>query len=392
MVAIPNMNWMGNEPTGSAFDVYRWYMGGGNPVANTGGGGGGGTGIMQAYQPTRGGGGIPGQGLNMADFNAAITARQNRLNNPGKIADWASSFVPQQDSVQAMLARGMLGKKDTRFGGIPLGISGLLSRALPSSYHDKMTLGDQILTQSYMGYTDPNTGMGNKDPFGINIRSAFGNYSEYADKAVDKLSDSLTKSAARKGLTYDPVTGKVTGGTDEEIEAWEKLTKNMHQRIKHYKGVKTKKKDIVADLGLIQKAKDQEKQKAHDKAVSNLKTQHKAFDHMKGNYGPHKDSGGWSPASGSMASGMGGGSQQAKSGSQKSGGSGRKDGGWGWAEGGMIDPDLSKDPEYLGWKKVYKMNPELGSMHEKHPTFIKFYKKHERDQKKFGGLAGLLYG
>ena len=42
MVAIPNMNWMGNEPTGSAFDVYRWYMGGGNPVANTGGGGGGG--------------------------------------------------------------------------------------------------------------------------------------------------------------------------------------------------------------------------------------------------------------------------------------------------------------------------------------------------------------
>ena len=113
---------------------------------------------------------------------------------------------------------------------------------------------------------------------------------------------------------------------------------------------------------------------------------------MKGNYGPHKDSGGWSPASGSMASGMGGGSQQAKSGSQKSGGSGRKDGGWGWAEGGMIDPDLSKDPEYLGWKKVYKMNPELGSTHDKHPTFIKFYKKYERDQKKFGGLAGLLYG
>ena len=336
MVAMPNMNWMGNEPTGSAYDVYRYYMGGGNPDANAGGGGGGGTtGIMQAF-PTGGGGGIPGQGLNMADFNAAISGRQNRLNNPGKIADWASSFMPQQDSVQAMLARGMLGKKDARFGGMPLGISGLLSKALPSSYHDKMTLGDQILTQSYMGYTDPNTGMANKDPFGINVNSMFGNYSEYANKAVDKLSDSLSKSAAKKGLSYDPVTGKVTGGTDEEIEAWEKLTKNMHQRIKHYKGVKTKKKDIVADLALIQKAKDQEKQKDHDKAVSNLKTQHKAFDHMKGNYGPHKDSGGWSPASGSMASGMGGGSQQAKSGSQKAGGSGRTDKGWGWADGGII--------------------------------------------------------
>ena len=59
----------------------------------------------------------------------------------------------------------------------------------------------------------------------------------------------------------------------------------------------------------------------------------------------------------------------------------------GLAEGGMVN-----DPEYRGWKKMYEANPEIGSMHEKHPTFIKFYKKHERDRKKFGGLAGLLYG
>jgi len=63
----------------------------------------------------------------------------------------------------------------------------------------------------------------------------------------------------------------------------------------------------------------------------------------------------------------------------------------GKAQGGMIT-DLTKDPEYRGWKKMYETNPEIGSMHEKHPTFIKFYKKHERDRKKFGGLAGLLYG
>jgi len=57
------------------------------------------------------------------------------------------------------------------------------------------------------------------------------------------------------------------------------------------------------------------------------------------------------------------------------------------AQGGMIN-----DPEYRGWKKMYETNPEIGSLHEKHPTFIKFYKKHERDRKQFGGLAGLLYG
>ena len=61
------------------------------------------------------------------------------------------------------------------------------------------------------------------------------------------------------------------------------------------------------------------------------------------------------------------------------------------AQGGMVK-DLTKDPEYRGWKKVYEANPGVGSMHEKHPTFIKFYKQHERDKKKFGGLAGLLYG
>ena len=54
--------------------------------------------------------------------------------------------------------------------------------------------------------------------------------------------------------------------------------------------------------------------------------------------------------------------------------------------------DFNKDPEYRGWKKMYEANPEVGSMHEKHPTFIKFYKQNERDKKKFGGLAGLLYG
>ena len=52
--------------------------------------------------------------------------------------------------------------------------------------------------------------------------------------------------------------------------------------------------------------------------------------------------------------------------------------------------DFNKDPEYKGWKKMYEANPEIGSLHEKHPTFIKFYKKYERDQKKFGGLSRII--
>ena len=52
MAQIPYMNWMGDQPSGSAYDVYQYYLGGGSPGGTPAGGGGGGTGIMQAYQPT----------------------------------------------------------------------------------------------------------------------------------------------------------------------------------------------------------------------------------------------------------------------------------------------------------------------------------------------------
>tara|TARA_B100000029_G_scaffold349727_1_gene342102 strand:+ start:1156 stop:2346 length:1191 start_codon:yes stop_codon:yes gene_type:complete len=396
MVAIPNMNWMGNEPTGSAFDVYRWYMGGGNPVANTGGGGGGGTGIMQAYQPTGGGGGIPGQGLNMVDFNAAITERQNRVNNPSKFAQWAYDNIPginQPYTIEQLMKHGAT----QQFGGP--GIIGFLGGKM-DKYHT-LPRADQAFISSMMGYSDPNTNMANKDPYGINVRSAFGNYADYTNKAVDKLGKTLTESAAKRGLTFDPVTGKVTGGTDEEIADWQKATKLLNEKFGFYTKGKKKIQNYRSDVNLIDKARQESIKQAQgrvDKSETDINkaakqgkatgsvNPHSAYGKKQGytggNPNPHTDTG-WSGSS--------------KSSSSKSSGSSYSRGDYGgrghhWAEGGMVDADLSKDPEYLGWKKVYKMNPELGSMHEKHPTFIKFYKKHERDQKKFGGLAGLLYG
>jgi len=58
MAQIPNMNWMGNQPSGSAYDVYQYYLGGGSPGGTTPTSGGG---IMQTIppylQPGGGGGG-----------------------------------------------------------------------------------------------------------------------------------------------------------------------------------------------------------------------------------------------------------------------------------------------------------------------------------------------
>jgi hypothetical protein len=168
-----------------------------------------------------------------------------------------------------------------------------------------MTLGDQILTQSYMGYTDPNTNMANKDPFGLNVRSAFGNYSKKAKEIVDTLNE---KKARNKG----------------------ELSNYDLQRLSFYQGVVNKKENIAADLALIQKAKDQERAAADLAAQKGLATANRGF--LNSQEAARMSA----QEQGQRASRMGGGSRQAKSGSQKAGGSGRKDGGWGWKSGGLV--------------------------------------------------------
>jgi len=331
----PVINFMENyAPTPNRiYDLYQYYMGGGSNQPGTGGqtapvgmnqfisqGGGGGGNMMM------GGLGSPQM---IGNFNQAIAQRQNRLNNPGKIAQKLYDIgLPKQDSVQQMMARGLLGKKDQRMN-MPLGLSGILASMMPDNYTDKMTLGDQILTQSYMGFTDPNTGMANKDPFGINVRSAMGNYSEYANKQVGKLGDMLSGRLADKyGATWDEELGAYTGKNAKKAND---MTKMLREKYGFYGKVKNKKQDIASDLGLIQKAIEADKKAKHDAAVKNLKTANLGIQNA-GNKAPGGGGGG---GGGAAAAGMGGGSQQATSaGSTKSG---RTDGGWGWAKGGIVE-------------------------------------------------------
>ena len=328
----PVINFMENyAPTPNRiYDLYQYYMGGGSNQPGTGGqtapvgmnqfipqGGGGGNMMM-------GGLGSPQM---IGNFNQAIAQRQNRLNNPNQATQFLQNLgLPKQDSVQQMMARGMLGKKDK---GINL--PGIASMLIPDQY-GKMTLGDQILTQSYMGFTDPNTGIANKDPFGINVRSAFGNYAEYANKQVDKLGDMLSGRLADKyGATWDEELGAYTGANAKKAND---MTKSLRERYGFYGKVKNKKQDIASDLGLIQKAIEADKKAKHEAARANLKTASRGITSVTGG-----DGGGGMTARerGAAASRMGGGSRQAKSGGQKAGGSGRTDGGWGWAKGGIVE-------------------------------------------------------
>ena len=156
-------------------------------------------------QINQGGGGDGIQSIgpqNIASFTETVEARQNRLNNPGKIADFINSNLGKigintQRSANEMLASGI---KDTRAtSGIPFGISGMIAKALPNAYTDKLTLGEQVFSQENMGFTGQGN-MANKDPFGINVVSAFGNYADYVKDRVAELEE-IVADQKKRGLT-----------------------------------------------------------------------------------------------------------------------------------------------------------------------------------------------
>ena len=352
MPQIPNMNWMGNEPTGSAYDVYQYYLGGGNPNANQGGGGGGGGGgIMQAYQPTTGD----------ANFNQNIRTAANyrkpdasykgvgSIGLPGNINQAGPGRQFQYDAtgksyddigLYGGVTKETLGQK---IKGNPL-VQGLLSAAMPGFNAVKM--GAQWL--------------GNKLP--VNQRAIMENQMLGSGFALDDIG-----RIARGSGAYD-TAGNVMAGYNAAQLTEESFDDRIAKAKKHM-SKKNKKKRVDA-LEAAKKAW-QDAQTKKD-AITEQKKQEKKQKQWQRN-ADARDPNQGNTVTGHGKSGMG------RDPSDK------------MATGGMVK-DLTKDPEYRGWKKMYETNPEVGSMHEKHPTFIKFYKQNERDQKKFGGLAGLLYG
>ena len=160
----------------------------------------------------------------MADFGTAVQKRQQSLENPGFIAQKMYDFgFPQQRSVDQMMrdatAYNMaelanlnkipeftLGdEEETEVGNYPVedprdvrfqfgipNLSSILSKIIPNSYYDKMTVPEQIYTQSKMGYRGPTIFGANdsnlqKDIFGRNIVSGFGNYVEKQKSDIAKL-------------------------------------------------------------------------------------------------------------------------------------------------------------------------------------------------------------
>jgi len=56
------------------------------------------------------------------------------------------------------------------------------------------------------------------------------------------------------------------------------------------------------------------------------------------------------------------------------------------------DDEEARDPEYEGWKKMYKQNPDIGMMHNNAAEYLKRLEKEKVDTKARGGIIGLANG
>jgi len=216
--------------------------------------------------------------------DSALATRQNNLNNPGMIQGIINSgmgmigMTPQRSTLEMMTS----GEKDVRkTSGIPLGISGLISKVLPDNYYDKMTLADQIFTQSQMTNKalptvfDSGNSIANKDEFGINKRSMFGNYGEYSVKQANKLNDQLKEIGNKYGATWDAALGEFTskGETKKQKEAAafaNKQTTMMKAMFSKYTPLKYQYQAIPSDLKLIKQAQDIKEKKIAKEAQEKL--------------------------------------------------------------------------------------------------------------------------
>ena len=226
-----------------------------------------------------------GSGL-IGDYMTATQDRQNRLTNPNEIQSFINKFTGGgQRDIGEMIRSGEV---DTRkSSGIPLGIGAAFARMMPDKYYD-MSLGDQVFTQSQMGYTGPTVfgenSMGNKDPFGLNVRSGFGNYAEAVGSNFDQLRDTLTKD--RAGVTFNEETGLFEGVNADAVNKQTEMIRNKYNFRKKQLGVKNvldsqikaadverkrvaevERKRVVKEREMQQRIKEAEKQRAIELAA-----------------------------------------------------------------------------------------------------------------------------
>jgi hypothetical protein len=156
-----------------------------------------------------------------------IEAEKPTLNRKIQDAFYSLPFLSKPQSADQIIEEGYT-------PGIKLGI---LSNLLPDKF-GTLPRGDQAFIARNMGYTGPTvfgenaSGLG-KDPFGLNVRSALGNYAERVGKEYASLGDSLSGRLADKyGVEFDEETGMFVGSNAAKAN---QMTKMMRAKYNFYK-------------------------------------------------------------------------------------------------------------------------------------------------------------
>ena len=240
----------------------------------SGGGGGGGGGGIPYTNVSNNMGYYPGPTNTLiSDYEKIIDDRQKRLDyaydNPSRARVFGVPAFRQDvnpvDAGEYLAAGERIPFERTGFGKMfqpqsareimeqgyePRTNIGILSAILGKA--DKfgtLPRADQAFITSQMGYTGPtvfgeNTSGLSKDPFGLNVRSGFGNYAERVGVESQKLGDLLGKKQTDKygkdtsgiSFNFDTLTFEADDLTDQAaIDAALKATKMNKMNIAKYK-------------------------------------------------------------------------------------------------------------------------------------------------------------
>jgi hypothetical protein len=159
-----------------------------------------------------------------------IPAEKPTINRRIQDAIYSLPFLSKPQSADQIIAEGYTGQSN---------MPGILSMMLGSmdKYGD-LPRGDQAFIARNMGYTGPtvfgdNSSGLSKDVFGMNTRSALGNYAERVGKEYSSLGDSLSGRLADKyGVEFDEETGMFVGTNAAKAN---QMTKMMRAKYNFYK-------------------------------------------------------------------------------------------------------------------------------------------------------------
>ena len=150
------------------------------------------------------------------------TMEKPTLNRRISDAFYSLPFLSKPQTAEMIMQEGYTGSSSAP------GIIGMMAGMVDK--YGSLPRPDQAFIAANMGYTGPtifgeNTGGGNKDPFGLNVRSAFGNYAERVGTESTKLGDLLSGRMTEKygkgtsGISFNPATGMFEAIDDDDEKA-----------------------------------------------------------------------------------------------------------------------------------------------------------------------------